>query len=111
MPDSLGTRTSQNVFRVRPDQGSETRGHQQDVGMSKRKIVTATFTASNGRITGSASDFAAFVLNDPILIEGTNLNNGYKTVTGLDGGSQAFLVVDPPPKDEGPIANTLVRSA
>jgi hypothetical protein len=111
MPDSLGTRTSQNAFRSRPDQGTETRGHQQDVGMTKRKVTTATFTASNGRITGSASDFAAFALNDPILIEGTLLNNGFKTVTGLDGGSQAYLTLDPPPKDEGPVANTLVRTA
>jgi hypothetical protein len=111
MPDSLGSRTSQNLFRSRIEQGSETRSHQQDVGMSKRKVTSATFTASNGRITGSNGDFAAFAVNDPVLIEGTNLNNGYHTVTGLDGGNQAFLVLDPPPKDEGPVANTVVRTA
>jgi hypothetical protein len=111
MPDSLGTRSSQNLFRSRIEQGSEGRTHQQDVGMSKRKVTTATFTASNGRITGSNGDFAAFAVNDPILVQGTNLNNGYKTVTGLDGINQAYLTLDPPPKDEGPVANTLVRAS
>lgn len=111
MPDSLGSRTTANLFRSRIEQGSETRGHQQDVGMSKRRVTTATFTASNGRITGSNGDFTAFALNDPILVEGVNLNNGYKTVTGLDGVNGAYLVLDPPPKDEGPIANTVVRTA
>lgn len=111
MPDSLGTRTSANLFRSRIEQGSETRGHQQDVGMSKRKVTTATFTASSGRITGSNGDFTASGLNDPVLIENTNLNNGYHTVTGLDGVNAAYLVLDPPPKDEGPIANTVVRTA
>lgn len=111
MPDSLGTRTSQNFRKERIDQGAETRGHQQDVGMSKRKVTTATFTASNGRITGSNNDFTAFAVGDPILIEGTNLNNGYKTVTAIDGSNAAFLVLDPPPKDEAGVANTIVRSA
>jgi hypothetical protein len=111
MPSSIGTRTDTRDSRVRPDQGAETRVHQQDLGLAERKVTTATFTASNGRITGSASDFTSFKLNDWILIQGTNLNNGHKTITGLDGGSQAFLVLDPPPKDEGPIAATVVRVA
>jgi hypothetical protein len=111
MPDSQGTRSSQNLFKSRIEQGTETRSHQQDVGMSKRKVTSATFTASNGRITGSNGDFSAFAVNDPILVEGTNLNNGFKTVTGLDATNQAYLTVDPAPKDEGPVANTLVRTA
>lgn len=111
MPDSVGTRNAQNLFRMRPDQGTETRSHQQDVGMTKRRVTTATFAAGTGRITGSNGDFTAFALNDPILIENTNLNNGFKTVTGLDGVNGAYLVLDPPPKDEGPLANTLVRTS
>lgn len=111
MPDSVGTRTQSSFRKEKIDQGSETRRHQQDKGMSKRVVTSATFTASDGKITGSASDFAAFAVGDQILIEGTNLNNGFKTVTGVDGGSQAFLVLDPPPKNEGPVANTEVRAA
>lgn len=79
--------------------------------MSKRRVTTATFSAGSGRITGSNGDFSAFALNDPILVENTNLNNGFKTVTGLDGVNSAYLVVDPPPKDESSVAGTLVRTA
>lgn len=111
MPDSVGTRTAVNLFRMRPDQGTETRSHTRDVGMSKIRTTTATFTSGTARITGSNGDFSAFAINDPILIENTNLNNGFKTITGLDGVNGAYLVLDPPPKDEGPIANTFVRTA
>jgi hypothetical protein len=111
MPDSVGTRTQSSFKKEKVDQGSETVSHTRDKFMSKRVVTSATFTASDGKITGSASDFAAFAVGDQILIQATNLNNGFKTVTALDGGSQAFLVLDPPPKNEGPVANTVVRAA
>lgn len=111
MPDSIGTRTPQNIRRIRPDQGRETRTHQQDKGMSKRLVATLTFTASDGRITGANGDFSAFRVGDPLLVQGTNLNNGHKTVTGLDASDAAYVTVDPPPKDENAVASTLVRTA
>ena len=63
------------------------------------------------RIYGSTNTFAStFAVGDPILVENTNLNNGYKTVTGLDGSNAAYLTVDPPPKVEGPVT-ALIRTA
>jgi hypothetical protein len=68
----------------------------------------ATFTMSypnSGRIVApSSNDLSVFALNDPLLVQNVNLNNGEFTVTGLDAVNHAYLVVDPPPKTEGPIA-------
>ncbi len=58
-------------------------------------------TGANGTFTGT------FAVNDPVLVEGTNLNNGYFTATALDTVNAAFLMLDPPPKAEGPITATL----
>lgn len=107
MGQSIGTRSQQGLTRERPDQGHETRTHTRDKGMSKNVTTSLTFTASTARIAGSNGDFAAFGLNDPLLVGGVNLNNGEFTVTGLDATNQAYLTVDPPPKDEGPIAGTV----
>ena len=38
------------------------------------------------------------------MIEGTNQNNGYFLVTGIDAANHAFLTLAPPPKAEGPIS-------
>ena len=111
MPDSVGTRTRQNWSRERADQGHESRTHTRDVGMSKRVTSNLTFTAATGRITGANGDFAKFALNDTLLVAGTNLNDGPSfVVTGLDAVNNAYVVVDPPPKNEGPISAT-VRTA
>lgn len=107
MPSSIATRQRQNFQKERTDNAHESRTHTRDVGMSKNVASNATFTAANGRITGANGDFAAFAVGDPLLIQGTNKNDGYKTVTGLDGVNQAYLVLDPPPADEGPIATTV----
>lgn len=111
MPDSVGTRTQQLTRQLHCDQGFETRSHTRDVNMSKRVVTTATFAASTGRITGSNGDFTAFAVNDQIYVDNTNLNNGFHTVTGLDATNHAYLVVDPPPKDESAVAGTEVRAA
>jgi hypothetical protein len=49
-------------------------------------------------------------VQDVVLIEGCNINNGYFTVTGIDTVNSAYLVLDPPPAAEGPITAT-VRTA
>lgn len=102
---NLGTRskatTSQN-FQERC--GAQTK-LSRDVGMSKRVVTTATFTSSNGRITGSANDFLAFLVGDPIVIYGAVLNSAAgHSVVAIDGASHAFLQFDQGVKDEGPIS-------
>lgn len=110
MADAVGTRTPQLMSKERVDQGSDTRTRNSDLGMSKRVVTSATFTASDGKVTGSTNDFTAFAAGEEVLIQATNLNNGFHTITAIDGTNHAFLVLDPPPKDEGPVANTLVRT-
>lgn len=111
MADKLGTRTRQSFQKERNDQGSETRGHTADLGMVKRIDASITFTASNGRATAaSPGTFAgSFVAGDPVLIERTLLNNGFFTITAGDGVNAQYLVLDPPPKNEGPL-NVLLRT-
>lgn len=109
MPDSVGTRTRQNLSRERADQGSDTRSHTRDLKMSKNVTSSATFT-TDGKITGSNGDFSAFALNDTILVQNALLNNGFFTITALDGTNHAFVTVDPPPKAEGPLSVTIRTS-
>lgn len=110
MPRSEGTRTKQNFENERVDQGRETRTHTRDLGLSKN--VTASITFVNGgtnQLQAANGTFANFAVNDVILVEGTANNNGYKTVTAIDGVNHAFLTVDPGVANEGPI-NATVRS-
>lgn len=105
----LGTRTLQGQRKEHPPGPSFTRSLTPDVGMSKYVSASLTFTAGTGEISGANGTFAAFVAGDPILVEDTNLNNGEFIVTGIDTVNSAYLVVDPPPKNEGPLT-ALVRT-
>lgn len=108
MASQLGTRTRQNFEQERTDQGSDTRSHTRDVGMTKNVAASLTFAAATGRATGANGTFTGtFAVGDPVLVQATNLNNGFFIVTGLDGVNAAYLVLDPPPKNEGPISATL----
>ena len=110
MPSPMGTRTKQTAFYSRIDQGAQTRFLQGDPGMTKLVTASLTFAASGATITGANGTFTGtFAVNDPILVEGADLNNGYFTVTGLDTTNAAYLTVDPPPKNEGPLT-VLVRT-
>lgn len=110
MPDSIGTRKVSNTRSNRNDQGSDTRSHTRDVGMAKRVTASLTFT-TDGKITGANGTFSGpWAVNDPLLVDGVNLNNGYFQLTGLDAVNAAYIVVDPPPKAEGAITCT-VRTA
>ena len=107
----VGTRTRQVPVNTRMPSGSETRSHTRDKGMSKN--VTGSFTYVNSttkQVQGPNGTFTAFVVNDVVLVEGSNLNNGFFTVTAIDGTNQAYLTLDPSPKNEGPITST-VRTA
>ena len=98
----LGTRGQATQHKERIQQGSQTRGYTRDIGMTKNVTASLTFAAGASQIQGVGS--AAFAVNDPVLVEKTNLNNGYFIVTANDGTN---LTVDPPPKDEGPISATV----
>jgi len=105
----LGTRTQQNFRRERLPQGQETRSYTRDLGMTKRVVASCTFVnGATKQIQAANGAFAnTFAVGDPILVEGANLNNGFFTVTALDGVNNAYLGVDPGPKNEGPIAVTI----
>jgi hypothetical protein len=105
MPKSIGTRSNQTVKNERMDQGQQSRFYSRDVGMSKN--VAAAITFGGGNLTAANGTFATFAVQDQVLVGGTNLNNGYSTVTAIDAANHAFLTVDPPPKAEGPIAATV----
>lgn len=108
MPSSIGTRTQQNFRKERIDQGHEAASHTRDIGLAKN--VTAAITFVNGatkQLQAANGTFAAFVVGDQILVEGTNLNNGRQIVTAIDAVNSAFLTVDPGPNNEGPIAATV----
>jgi hypothetical protein len=77
--------------------------------MLKYIVDSLTFTSATARIAAAGNGLAVFALGDPIFCWGTNLNNGHFQVTAVDPGG-AFLTVDPPPKDEGPVALAGVRT-
>lgn len=107
MPVSIGTRTAATLRKERIDAGSDTRSHRCDLGMTKNVTASLTFT-TDGKITGANGTFTAtFAVGDPVLVQKTNLNNGYFTVTALDGVNAAYITVDPPPKAEGPLSTTI----
>jgi hypothetical protein len=104
-----GTRTRNNLLTIAPPQGSITRTLSNDLGLSKQSGA-APFTFGSGRVTGANGSFPGFVVGDVIQVEGTNLNNGFFTVTGIDTVNRAFLTLSPPPKTEAGTA-AYVRSA
>jgi|GEM_PF-5757188 hypothetical protein len=109
MPRNLGTRRKQGLKYERLEQGNETRSHTRDLGLNELVSASITFTASPGRATGANGTFPTnkWNVNDPVLIVGANLNNGYFTITGLDATNQSYLALDPPPKNEGPVTVTI----
>ena len=103
-----GTRTRQLPVNTRMPSGSETRTHSKDIGMSKNVTASCTFVnSSTKQVQAANGTFPAFAVNDVVLVEGTNLNNGLFTVTSLDAVNQSFLGLDPSPKNEGPITATI----
>jgi hypothetical protein len=108
-----GTRTKASLRKERVDQGHMTRYLEADKGMTKRVTVGgATFSSATGRLSAANGTFPVtgrFALGDDVVVTNVVLNNGYFNVIGLDGVNGAYLVLDPPPKDEGPIT-VMVRT-
>jgi hypothetical protein len=110
MPARLGTRTKSSLKYERLAQGNDTRGYTRDIGMTKRVTASLTFASAGATLTGANGTFTStFAVNDPVWIEaGAVLNEGaFFTVTALDTVNAAYLVLDPPPKDEGPLTVTV----
>ena len=101
-----GTRSSQNFKLERIAQGSITKSHTRDVGMTKNVTAAITFVGGGtSQLQAAGGTFAAFAAGDDIQVEGGNLNNGFFHVKSTDASTQ--LTVDPPPKAEGPITVTV----
>lgn len=103
--EQMGTRSRQGQRKEHPFGTSITRTLTRDVGMSKN--VSASITFGSGNLTAANGTFANFIAGDPILVEGSNLNNGEFEITAIDATNHAFLTVDPAPKAEGPITATV----
>ncbi len=101
----VGTRSRDNTLSRNPPSGGMTRGMSRDVGMSK--LATASMTFGSGEVSAANGTFSAFQAGDLVLAEGTNLNNGFFTVAGIDAANGAYLTLDPPPKAEGPLTATV----
>jgi hypothetical protein len=101
-----GTRKAANSAYIRPPTASYTRTVNGDLGIAKRAVGAFVF-ATDGTITLSGA-FTPFELNDLILIQGTNLNNGQFaiSVTGTNA-----ITVFPPPKAETAPATAVLRLA
>jgi hypothetical protein len=106
--ENIGTRTRQNqVLSSTPSRG-ETALHSADVGMTKNATASCTFVAGGtNQVQAANGTFSAFVVNDLVLIEKTNLNNGAFVVTAIDVSNGSFLTLTPHPKAEGPLSATI----
>lgn len=100
MAVELGTRSLTGFKKERYQQGSDTRTHTRDKGMTKISTPASASFNVDRSVTGSNGDFANFAVGDPLLVGGTNLNNGTFAIIAIDGNNQAFLSLDPPPKTE-----------
>lgn len=108
---TVGTRTRQNVLHNTPPGRTMTRGFTRDLGATKLVTASITFVNSTTKQAQAANGtFTAFAVGDVVLIEGTNLNNGYQDVTAIDGTNHAYLTLSPGPNNEGPIT-CLIRTA
>jgi hypothetical protein len=108
----FGTRIKDSLRYDRQDQGTHTNFQWGDPGMSKKvgPGVAITFTTGTNQISAANGTFAAFAVQDEILVQGTNFNNGYYTVTAIDAANHAFLTVDPGLVTEGPISTAFIRT-
>jgi hypothetical protein len=105
MARTMGTRVINGYQSGSYERGSFTRHVNSSPGMSKMVTDNLTF-ANTGTVTGSNGDFAAFVVRDPVLFQGTNLNNGLFEIVGIDVTNHAYLVISPAPQNEGPVSAT-----
>ena len=104
MTKNLGTR-QQARSSDRIESRGNTNSYTRDQGLSTNVAASLTFSASTGKVTASASTVAAFGTNVPVLVEGTQNNNGYFVITATDAST--YLTLSPAPTNEGPVSATL----
>ena len=104
MTKQLGTR-GQTRTSDRIASRTMTKGYTRDLGLSTNVTASLTFNAGTGKVTASASTFAAFKTNVDILVENTQFNNGYFVITATDAST--YLTLSPSPTTEGPVTATL----
>lgn len=113
MPPSVGTRTKSSFQLEHPASApAVATSYTRDIGMMKRTTpANTTFTAASSQISGVNGDLANFVVGDRVVVRGTSgINDGEHAVLGIDSVNHAFIVVDPPPKNQGPIAGVEIRT-
>lgn len=101
-----GTRQRQGKYHERPETRFPNGKYRTDLGLSKRVICSATFTASDSKLTDAAADFTDFAVNDEVIIWNSASNNGVRRVLAVETTALTF---DFPVKDEGPTAGVEVR--
>lgn len=102
-----GTRQKVGLSFSHPPEAGITRSMSADPGLDKLATASMSFSASTNKITAANGTFANFAVNDIVVIESTNLNNGFQTVTAIDGTNQSFLTVDQGLHTEGPLTATV----
>lgn len=100
-----GTRNCFQMWFSRPETRFPNDKLTRDVGMSKRVVVSATFSGSS--IVDTASNFSVFQIDDEIVIWGSASNNGTRAILAV---GSSFLMVDWPVVTEGPTANVEIRT-
>lgn len=106
----VGTRKRQNYLSNEPPQGTMAKTLTRDPGMSKSVTASMTFVSASAQVQAANGTFAPFAVNDVLLFEGVRLNDGYHTVVGIDTANHSYLILSPPPANEGPIAATVRTS-
>lgn len=107
---SQGTRRDDQFYYSHIESGRPNGRLTRDLGLKERVLpATVTFVAATKRATGSNGDFVNFKLNDNIVINGTGKNNGYQTITGVDGVNNAFLTLDQGVQDEAGVLTAEIR--
>jgi hypothetical protein len=100
-----GTRQRYNKYNERPETRFPNNKYTRDVGLNKLQSVSATFTASDSKLTDAATTFTSlWAVNDQIIIWGTASNNGVRTILAV---ATHDLTLDWPVKDEGPVSCTI----
>jgi len=106
-PLMQGTRSRATARCGHPPDTMCTKSLSTDQGLSKLAAASMTFVAGSAQVQAANGTFAAFAVQDSVIVLGTNSNNGDFTVTGIDSTNQSYLVLDPPPKSEGPVTATV----
>lgn len=105
-----GTRQSNGYNFEHSESRLQNGANTRDIGLDKLATASITFHTATNHLTAANGTFANFAVDDIVEVTGTQLNNGRRTVIGVDATNQAFLNVDFPPQAEGPVTAT-VRTA